>query len=92
MGGDVQPQINVQILSGIVDLGRGAQEAVTYPRYVYPASIYGDADIYYEESLHLGKYKQVKDNNSMTGHAQAIVVGESTEPGFDPRGDGLLKY
>ena len=90
MGGDVQPQINVQILSGIIDLGRRAQEAVAYPRYVYPASIYGDADIYYEESLHLGKYTQVKDNNSMTGHAQAIVVGETTEPGFDPRGDGLL--
>lgn len=92
MGGDVQPQINVQILSGIIDLQRKAQEVVSYPRFVYPASIYGDADIYYEESLRLGKYKPINDNNSMTGHAQSIIAGESVEAGLDPRGDGLLKY
>ncbi|MEM0139158.1 MAG: gamma-glutamyltransferase [Ferroplasma sp.] len=101
MGGDIQPQINVQILSRIIDLGYNIQDAVSYPRFAYPASIYGkakypetadDIKIYYESMLRLNKYEAVNDLNDMMGHAQGITVGTQVETGTDPRGDGLLLY
>ncbi len=94
MGGDVQPQVNVQILSRIIDLGSGMQDAVAYPRFAYPASIYGDSKIYYESALRLDHYEPVDDLNDMMGHAQGITVDKEreTEKGIDPRGDGLLLY
>ncbi len=92
MGGDIQPEVNVQVLSRIIDLNYDIQEAISFPRFAYPASIYSDSDIYYEKSLDLGKYNAVDDLNSMMGHAQGITVSDNIKEGFDPRGDGLLEY
>ncbi len=92
MGGDIQPEVNVQVLSRIIDLDYDIENAISYPRFAYPASIYSDSDIYYEKSLGLGKYKPVDDLNDMMGHAQGIIVGNDVSEGFDPRGDGLLEY
>jgi gamma-glutamyltranspeptidase/glutathione hydrolase len=92
MGGDVQPQINVQILSRIIDLGSGMADAIAYPRFAYPASIYGDSKVYYESTLRLNHYEPVEDLNGMMGHAQGILIDSDSEAGFDPRGDGLLLY
>jgi gamma-glutamyltranspeptidase/glutathione hydrolase len=92
MGGDVQPQVNVQILSRIIDLGYSIQDAIAYPRFGYPASIYGDSKIYYESSLRLDHYEPVDDLNDMMGHAQGITTGKDADRGIDPRGDGLLLY
>ncbi len=33
MGGDAQPQIHVQILSAMLDLGINVQQAITAPRW-----------------------------------------------------------
>ncbi len=92
MGGDIQPEVNVQILSKIIDRNLSIQDAINYPRFAYPASIYSDSDIYYEEPLNLKKYIKVDGYNSMMGHAQGIVFGENIEAGFDPRGDAFEKY
>ncbi len=73
MGGDIQPEVNVQILSRIIDRNFSIQDAINYPRFAYPASIYADADIFYEEPLDLNKYAKVEKNNSMMGHAQGIT-------------------
>ncbi len=91
MGGDIQPQVNVQILSRVIDLNYGMQDAISHARFAYPASIYGDSKVYYESLLKLDKYNPVDDLNDMMGHAQGILIGEHPEAGFDPRGDGLLR-
>lgn len=92
MGGDVQPQINVQVLCNLLDRGYGMQKAISEPRFAYPASIYGDSDILYERDLGLHTGKPVDNLNSLMGHAQGILVGDTVETGIDPRGDGLIKY
>ncbi|WP_337860042.1 gamma-glutamyltransferase [Ferroplasma sp.] len=92
MGGDVQPQVNVQILSRLIDLGANIEDAIAYPRFAYPASIYGTAKVYYESTLRLNHYEPVDDLNDMMGHAQGITVDSEVEAGVDPRGDGLLHY
>ncbi|HII82009.1 MAG TPA: gamma-glutamyltranspeptidase, partial [Ferroplasma sp.] len=92
MGGDVQPQINVQILSRLIDLGYSIPDAIAYPRFAYPASIYGDSKVYYESTLRLNHYEPVDDLNDMMGHAQGITIDSESEAGVDPRGDGLLRY
>ena len=89
MGGDVQPQINVQVLSRIIDLNYNIQDAISHPRFAYPASIYNNADIFYEKSLNLKKYKMVNDLNDMMGHAQGILYDGNVHTGFDPRGDAF---
>lgn len=92
MGGDVQPQVNVQVLSNILDRGMGIQASISHPRFGYPASIYKDSELYYEKDLQLGRGKEVDPLSSLMGHAQGIIVADAVETGFDPRGDGLLKY
>jgi gamma-glutamyltranspeptidase/glutathione hydrolase len=92
MGGDVQPQVNVQILSRIIDLGSNMQDAIAYPRFAYPASIYGNSGVFYESALRLNHYEPVDDLNDMMGHAQGIIADSDSEAGVDPRGDGLLLY
>ncbi len=92
MGGDIQPEVNVQILSKIIDRNMKIQDAINYPRFAYLASIYSDSDIYYERPLNLKNYIKVESNNSMMGHAQGIIFGENVEAGFDPRGDAFEKY
>ena len=92
MGGDVQPQVNVQVLSNVIDKGMGMQSSVAAPRFGYPASIYADSDIFYERALRLRVGREVEDMNSMMGHAQGILVSDIVEAGFDPRGDAMIRY
>lgn len=92
MGGDVQPQVNVQILCNMLDRGMGMQDAISAPRFAYPSSIYAGSEIYFERELGLGTGKDVDNNNSMMGHAQGILVSDVFEKGTDPRGDGLIRY
>ncbi len=92
MGGDVQPQTNMQIVSRIIDRGEDLQQAISAPRFCFPASIYSGSTLYAEKSLELKRAEPVEDNNSMMGHAQGIMVSETVTPGFDPRGDAFEKY
>ncbi len=92
MGGDVQPQTNIQIISRILDRGEELQHAISAPRFCYPASIYSASTLYAEKSLPLKGAEMVEDRNSLMGHAQGIIVSDRVIPGFDPRGDAFEKY
>jgi gamma-glutamyltranspeptidase len=92
MGGDIQPQTNMQILSKVIDFGYGIQDAISAPRFCYPATIYGSANLFAEKSLNLPGAEKVEDNSNLMGHAQAVVAGDTVSAGFDPRGDAFEKY
>jgi gamma-glutamyltranspeptidase / glutathione hydrolase len=88
MGADVQPQVNVQVLTRLLDRGESVPQAIAAPRFAYPATIYGSAPLYAEPGLRLPGARPHPDR-SLFGHAQAVVCGEALEVGIDPRGDGL---
>jgi gamma-glutamyltranspeptidase / glutathione hydrolase len=90
MGGDVQPQVNVQVLSQVIDRGAGLQAAIAAPRFAYPATIYGPAILTAEAGVPLSPRPPLPDSRSEMGHCQGILVGPSVEVGIDPRGEGLL--
>jgi len=90
MGGDVQPQVNVQVLTRHIDRGQSLTESINAPRFAYPATIYGSAPLYREKGLPLPGARCLRGDRSAFGHAQGISVGEEVEVGIDPRGDGLL--
>ncbi len=90
MGGDVQPQVNVQVLTRHLDRGASLADAVTAPRFAYPATIYGSAPLLREPGLVLPGARLRRSDPAAFGHAQGISVGDEVEVGIDPRGDGLL--
>ena len=90
MGGDVQPQVNVQVLARHLDRGLTLAEAIAAPRFAYPATIYGSAPLFREPGLPLAPARVLRHSSATFGHAQGISVGEEVEVGVDPRGDGLL--
>lgn len=89
MGGDVQPQVNMQIICNLLVRGMGMQDAISHPRFAYPASIYSTSRLYAEEGLEIEGAEKVKLHDSLFGHAHAILVGETLDKGIDPRGDGF---
>lgn len=90
MGGDIQPQVNVQVLTRHLDRGFPLSDAIAAPRFAYPATIYGTAPVYREPGLALPLARIRRGDPSAFGHAQGISAGERLEVGIDPRGDGLL--
>jgi len=90
MGGDVQPQVNVQVLTRHLDLNWSLQDAIAAARFAYPATIYGPARLCREPGLPLAGARLLRHRPSLFGHAQGISVGDEIEVGVDPRGDGLL--
>ena len=103
MGGDVQPQVHVQLMTKVLDFGMDLQAAIDAPRFIVPFSIYeSPSKVYFEpgmETLVPAARKIVETaglsfelfdtRSSLTGHAQAILFGEGTLQGAaDPRGDG----
>ena len=90
MGGDIQPQVNVQVLSGILDRGLTVQGAIDAPRFAYPASIYGTAPLIAEAGRGLPTVPP-PDYPSQMGHCQGILVGAGVAVGIDPRGEGRLR-
>lgn len=88
MGGDVQPQTNVQVLTRVVDRGQPLGEAIAAPRFAVPATIYGSAPLYAERGLAVPGARPLGADRDLVGHAQGIVEGERTEVGLDPRADG----
>ena len=89
MGGDVQPQVHVQVLSGIIDRGLTVQQAIDAPRFAYPASIYRSASLVAEAGRGLTSVP-LPDHPSLMGHCQGIEVGEKIAIGIDPRGEGRI--
>jgi gamma-glutamyltranspeptidase / glutathione hydrolase len=90
MGGDIQPQVNVQVLSGIVDQGLSIQQAIDAPRFACPASIYLPAPVLAEAGRGLVGVPP-PDRPSQVGHCQGIQVGARVLVGIDPRGEGRLR-
>lgn len=100
MGGDIQPQVNVQLINRIVDRGMDVQDAVDYPRWAFFGTIYEKpSELSVEGSLSARiegvdtaglRVRKIPDMSSSTGHAQAIVYGKNGGlfAGADPRGDG----
>ena len=90
MGGDVQPQVNVQVLTGILDRGLTIQAAIDAPRFAYPASIYGSASLIAEPGRELSPPVPAPAHRSEVGHCQGIQAGALVTVGIDPRGEGRL--
>ncbi len=96
MGGDVQPQIHVQLMTQILDFGVDLQRAVDRPRWIIPMTIYEKPSaIYTEESspkISTSKGLNVISLNGLSsqcGHAQAIYrTATGLFGAADPRGDG----
>ncbi len=90
MGGDVQPQVNVQVLTRLLDRGTPIDRAIAAPRFACPATIYGTAPLYAEPGLELAGARRVRGDRSLFGHAQGIDCATPPTVGIDPRGDGVL--
>lgn len=100
MGGDIQPQVHVQLMTKILDFKKDIQEAIDDPRWVFPATIYEnpqtllieeDLESSLEGSRFGGLHTQILQGvSAQTGHAQGIwLYGEGNlGGGADPRGDG----
>lgn len=98
MGGDIQPQIHVQLMTKILDFGMDLQRAIDSPRWIIPFTIYDSpSHIYFEGEPIQSKTKNAKGLNvarfdklsSLAGHAQVVFFSENGLHGAaDPRGDG----
>jgi gamma-glutamyltranspeptidase len=94
MGGDVQPQIHVQLMTQILDFGVDLQRAIDEPRWIIPMTIYEKPSKIWSERKASGNWNgldiaSLGGPSSLCGHAQAIY--RTTEGLFgaaDPRGDG----
>jgi gamma-glutamyltranspeptidase/glutathione hydrolase len=101
MGGDIQPQIHVQIMKSILLDHMDMQLALDAPRWAVPYTIYENpSSIIYEHSMDEEKVNALKrimntfpvnGLSSQFGHAQGIMsVGHGViMGGADPRGDGV---
>lgn len=99
MGGDVQPQIQVQLMTQVIDFGIDIQRAIDRPRWIVPATIYETpSNVFTEaESPVINKVASsiglsagsLNGLSSLCGHAQAILRSpEGLFGSADPRGDG----
>ncbi len=101
MGGDIQPQIHVQIIRNLIDSKLDPQLSLDMPRWAFPGTIYEKPNtLIYEGELasviHGKRFsgletKDVGKYSSQTGHAQITALTEygSSMGGSDPRGDGV---
>ena len=103
MGADGQPQIQLQLYTGMIDHGLDIQEAIEMPRFLSGRFALGEA----RDTLHLeGRFPSETITtlglrghivnrwdawNEMAGHAHGIIVapqGGTLSGGSDPRSDG----
>jgi gamma-glutamyltranspeptidase/glutathione hydrolase len=101
MGGDVQPQVHVQLITKLIDFKMDVQLAINHPRWVALGTIYEEQQrLSVEDELKSlipqleskgYKVSALESLSSITGHAQAIVYNEygAMMGGADPRGDGM---
>jgi gamma-glutamyltranspeptidase/glutathione hydrolase len=99
MGGDIQPQIQVQLITKIIDLEMDLQSVIDAPRWAIPGTIYEtpttillerDLDNTIGSNLQTSLTVQpIPSYSSNTGHAQALLFKEGSIRGAaDQRGDG----
>lgn len=106
MGGDIQPQVHVQLMTKVLDYGIDPQKAVDWPRWIIPCTIYErPSTMYFEPGLEssltrlkssiMSRYglsiEEFGTFSSSTGHAQMIQFNRQSLAGAaDPRGDGAV--
>jgi len=99
MGGERQPQLQVQVLRNLVDEGLDPAEAVARPR----KAILVDGETLAVEVDYPGAAQMARDDrrvklmpprNHTFGHAHALVVDgpRAWRAGADPRSDGSVEY
>lgn len=95
MGGHMQPQGHVQLVSRIEDFGRGLQESLDAPRWYLTESFTVALEDGFDPSLAdalaaRGHVVEPDFHYSLFGGAQAILAGEAGHVGAsDPRKDGM---
>jgi gamma-glutamyltranspeptidase/glutathione hydrolase len=98
MGGDLQPQLQVQVFMNLVDEGLGPSEAVARPRMAILAN--GTLAV---EADYPGAGAMARNDPAVLlmpprhhsfGHAHAIVIDGPSQwrAGADPRSDGSVEY
>jgi gamma-glutamyltranspeptidase / glutathione hydrolase len=106
MGGFMQPQGHVQILSNLLDYGMGPQEALDAPRFCI-ADGTSDGNVYFEDGIseeivaalegmgHVVSKQIVKnESRSLFGRAQIILRDPRNgvlRAGSDGRSDGMAQ-
>jgi len=99
MGGERQPQLQVQVLRNLVDEGLDPAEAVARPR----KAILVDGETLAVEVDYPGAAQMARDDRRVKlmpprhhtfGHAHALVVDgpRAWRAGADPRSDGSVEY
>ncbi len=101
MGGDIQPQVHIQIIHMLLRDGYDPQRTLDAPRWAVPFSIYEKpGQLIHESALDQAflqgagrvlPIKRIEGYSSQFGHAQIISIpGEGVVMGgADPRGDGI---
>lgn len=98
MGGDLQPQIQAQVLSNIVDGGLDPSEAVTRPRMAILRDGTTAVEADYPGAGEMARTRPdvmlMPARHHSFGHAHAIVVDGPGRwrAGADPRSDGSVEY
>jgi gamma-glutamyltranspeptidase/glutathione hydrolase len=94
MGGFMQPQGQVQVLSNIVDHGMGPQEALDAPRFCYESGATFHVEPYFQEGVIDGLRQRghtIPDEPGYYGGGQVIMVDPESGAllaGAEPRNDG----
>ncbi len=103
MGGDGQPQTQLQLVTDVVDFKMNVQEAIESPRWLHGRAMIGDRSdaLNLEEGFNLEVASNLEKKghtvvfrerwDELLGHAQAIMIGDNgvLSGGADPRGDGI---
>ena len=104
MGGDGQPQTQLQLVTDVIDFKMNVQEAIESPRWLHGRSMIGDRTdaLNLEEGFptetaselrNMGHTVVIRDRwDEIFGHAQAIMIDSERGVlggGADPRGDGI---
>jgi gamma-glutamyltranspeptidase / glutathione hydrolase len=99
MGGDLQPQLQAQVLINLVNHGLDPGEAVARPRMaILPDGLTLAVEADYPGAGDLARANQnvllMPPRHHLFGHAQAIVVDgpAAWRGGADPRSDGSVEY
>lgn len=104
MGGDGQPQTQLQLVTDVIDFKMNVQEAIESPRWLHGRSMIGDRTdaLYLEEGFKTETSSELRNMghtvvfrerwDEIFGHAQAIMIDSERgvlSGGADPRGDGI---
>jgi gamma-glutamyltranspeptidase/glutathione hydrolase len=96
MGGAIQPQGHVQVLTNLIDMGMNLQQAIEAPRYRY----LGGTRVLFEDAMTesiinslIGKgHQRASESGASMGGGQAIMIDPATGAlmgASDPRKDGM---